>query len=307
MDSQINFSKIGFFVITLFILMLAFIFWLGKYGFEQQKFDTYSIFFTESVSGLNVESPIKYKGFEVGTVSDIKINPNNSEEIQIEIKINKGTPIKEDNVAVLGTLGLTGLRYIELKGGSQDSKPLHANEEGLKIIPSKASVIATLEDSTEDITKELTEVLVRTKKLFGDENLKHISMMIENGAKSMQNLEVFTQYLNKKEQHLDKMIQGIVDLTQTSGASFESMNASAQSVQASAQALQEVSTILSAELQKGTYDIKAISHESFSKLNMALDALDKTLLQTQELVESLKESPSDILFKEKAIKYGPGE
>lgn len=307
MDTQINFSKIGFFVIGLFILMLGFIFWLGKYGFEKQKYDTYAIYFSESVSGLNVESPIKFRGFEVGTVSDIKINPINSEEIQIDIKINKGTPIKEDNIAVLGTLGITGLRYIELKGGSQSAQPLQANEEGLKIIPSKTSVIATLEDSTEDITKELTEVLTQTKKLFNNENLEHIASMMKSGANSMQSIDKFAQYLSKKEQLLDEMLKSFLILSQQSTQSFKTMGESAQTVQASAKSFQEVSVVLQEELKKGSYNLKEISHESFNQLNTALNSLDKTLIQTQQLVEGLKQSPSDILFKEKNIKYGPGE
>ena len=87
MDTRINFFKIGLFVIALIILLLITTFWLGKYGFEKKKFDEYTIYFKESVSGLNIGSSIKYKGFEVGNVKEIKINPNNSEEIQIDITI----------------------------------------------------------------------------------------------------------------------------------------------------------------------------------------------------------------------------
>ena len=121
MDTKINFFKIGLFVIALLLSLLAFVFWLGKFGFEKKKFDEYQIYFKESVSGLNIGSSIKYKGFEVGNVSEIKLNPNNSEEIQLNIVIKKGTPIKEDNYAVLGNLGITVLKYIELKGGSINS------------------------------------------------------------------------------------------------------------------------------------------------------------------------------------------
>ena len=128
MDTKINFFKIGLFVIAFVIALLILVFWLGKYGFEKKKFDEYSIYFKESVAGLNIGSSIKYKGFDVGTVSEIKFNPNNSEEIQVDVSIKKDTPIKEDNYAVLGNLGITGLKYIELKGGSNNSKLLDANE-----------------------------------------------------------------------------------------------------------------------------------------------------------------------------------
>lgn len=164
MDTKINFFKIGIFVSTFFVLLVFAIFWLGKYGLEDKKYDEYSIFFSESISGLNIGSSIKFMGFEVGTVKTIKINPTNSEEIQIDIQIQKGTPIKEDNYAILGNLGITGLKYIELKGGSNNSNLLSENENGIKVIKSRTSALTTFVDSTEDITKEIMILLSQIKK-----------------------------------------------------------------------------------------------------------------------------------------------
>jgi phospholipid/cholesterol/gamma-HCH transport system substrate-binding protein len=53
--------------------------------------------------------------------------------------------------------------------------------------------------------------------------------------------------------------------------------------------------------------VKELSQESFDKLNTILDGLENTLIQTQRLIDDLNQSPSDILFKQKNIKYGPGE
>lgn len=119
----------------------------------------------------------------------------------------------------------------------------------------------------------------------------------------MENIETFTTYLSKKEQLLDEMLKSILVLSKQSSQSFKVMGESAQTVQASAQSFQELSKVLLVELQKGTYN----PNESFEQLNQALNSLDKTLIQTQQLVESLKESPSDLFFKQNNIKYGPGE
>ena len=53
--------------------------------------------------------------------------------------------------------------------------------------------------------------------------------------------------------------------------------------------------------------MKDLSKESFDKLNKVLNSLDGTLLQTQKLIDNLNQSPSDVLFKQKNIKNGPGE
>ena len=300
MDTKINFFKIGLFVIVLIVSLLFVVFWLGKFGFEKKKFDEYTIYFKESVSGLNIGSSIKYKGFEVGNVGEIKLNPNNSEEIQIDITIKKGTPIKEDNYAVLGNLGITGLKYIELKGGSNNSNLLKEDENGFKIISSKTSDLTTLVDSTTDLTNELTLVLAQMKKLLADENIKTISQILDKTQNSMSNVEQFSNYLVNNEKKIDELFKNINILTKNGNKSFESIDKSASS-------FKELSNEILLEIKKGSFDINDMSKESFDKLNSVLNNLDSTLLQTQILIDNLNQSPSDILFKQKNIKNGPGE
>ena len=300
MDTKINFFKIGLFVIALVTSLLILIFWLGKFGFEKKKFDEYQIYFKESISGLNIGSSIKYKGFEVGNVNEIKLNPLNSEEIQLNIVIKKGTPIKEDNYAILGNLGITGLKYIELKGGSNDSKLLQKDENGFRIISSKTSDLTTLVDSTTDLTNQLTLVLAQMKKLLADENIKTISEILGKTQNSMTNVEQFSLYLVNNEKKIDELIKNINILAKNGNKSFESIDKSANS-------FKELSNEILLEIKKGSFDIKDMSKESFDKLNSVLNNLDSTLLQTQTLIDNLNQSPSDILFKQKNIKNGPGE
>ncbi|EFU70934.1 MlaD family protein [Aliarcobacter butzleri] len=300
MDTKINFFKIGLFVSSLFTLLVIFIFWLGKYGLEDKKYDDYSIFFSESVSGLNIGSSIKFMGFEVGTVKDIKINPYNSEEIQIDIQIQKGTPIKEDNFAILGNLGITGLKYIELKGGSNNSKLLGENQYGMKVIKSKTSALTTFVDSTEDITKEITILLGQMKKVLNDENISNFSSLLSKSEKSMANIEQFSAYLVKNEKKIDDLINSMKNFANTGNSSFASVKTSADS-------FKELTTKIKEEFDKGTFDLKGMSSESFENLNSLLKNLENNLNLTQDLINNINESPSDLLLKQKNIKYGPGE
>ncbi|MFW2600907.1 MlaD family protein [Aliarcobacter butzleri] len=300
MDTKINFFKIGLFVSSLFTLLVIFIFWLGKYGLEDKKYDDYSIFFSESVSGLNIGSSIKFMGFEVGTVKDIKINPFNSEEILIDIQIQKGTPIKEDNFAILGNLGITGLKYIELKGGSNNSKLLGENQYGMKVIKSKTSALTTFVDSTEDITKEITILLGQMKKVLNDENISNFSSLLSKSEKSMENIEQFSAYLVKNEKKIDELINSMKIFANTGHSSFTSVKTSADS-------FKELTTKIKEEFDKGTFDLKGMSSESFENLNSLLKNLENNLNLTQDLINNINESPSDLLLKQKNIKYGPGE
>lgn len=300
MDTKINFFKIGLFISTFFILLVLAILWLGKYGLENKKFDEYSIYFSESISGLNVGSTIKYMGYEVGTVKDIKINSKNSEEIKIDVQIQKGTPIKEDNFAMLGNLGITGLKYIELKGGSNESNLLAENEFGVKIIQSKKSALTNFVDSSADITKEIVILLAQAKKILNDENIENFSSIMNSGQKSMENIESFASYLIQNEKKLDDLIKQIAELSKKGGSSFDSIKKTSDN-------FNTLTNELKQELSKGTFDLKDMTQESFENLNNLLNSLENSLNKTQNLIKNINESPSDILLKQKNIKYGPGE
>lgn len=300
MDTKINFLKIGLFVSVIFTALVIGIFWLGKYGIENKKYDEYWIYFNESVSGLNIGSSIKYMGFDVGVVKEIKINPKNSEEIKIDIQIQRGTPIKEDNYAILGNLGITGLKYIELKGGSNSSNLLKENENGIKIIKSKKSTLSSLVDSSEDISKELTLLLIQFRKVLNEDNLTKFSSLLSNSEKSMKNIEEFSAYLVKNQNKIDKLLSNIELLTNSGAKSFNA-------VKDSADKFKDLTIKLQKELDNGTFDVKELSQDSFNNLEIVLKSLDNTLNQTQDLIKNINESPSDLILKQKEIKYGPGE
>ena len=300
MDSNINFFKIGIFIIVSTLLLISAVFWLGKYGFEKKKFDEYSVYFKESVSGLNVGSSIKYKGFEVGNVNIIKINPKNSEEIQIDILIKKGTPIKEDNYAILGILGITGLKYIELKGGTQNSPILKENKDKKRIIRSKTSDLTSLFDSTQDISQEFIQVLNQIKKVLNDNNIEKFSNILEKSENSISNIQQLSEYLIVNEKKVDLLLEDIRTLIRTSNRSFDNVYKSANSFKV-------LSNEFLKELKNGNFNIKEISNDSFDKLEKVLNSLDETLIQAENLIKNIEQSPSDLIFKQKNIKYGPGE
>jgi phospholipid/cholesterol/gamma-HCH transport system substrate-binding protein len=128
MEPKVNYVAVGAFILLLGLSAFAAALWLGKTGYGK-AYDRYYAFMRESVSGLSVDAPVKYRGVEVGRVEQIALNPANSEEVRLTLDILHGTPIKRDTVAVLDTQVLTGLAIVNLRGGSRDS-PLLAPEAG---------------------------------------------------------------------------------------------------------------------------------------------------------------------------------
>ena len=101
-------------------MLIAGVLWLASGGALQKKYDLYLAIEDESVAGLNLNAPVKFNGVDVGKVRDIQLDPANPERVRLMFAIERGTPIKEDTVAVLKTQGLTGIAYVELSGGARD-------------------------------------------------------------------------------------------------------------------------------------------------------------------------------------------
>ena len=65
-----------------------------------------------------------------------------------KVAIERGTPVKEDTVAILQTQGLTGIAYVELTAGRRNSPPLVARPgEEFPVIRAGPSLLTRLETS----------------------------------------------------------------------------------------------------------------------------------------------------------------
>ena len=113
-----NYSVVGAFVLILGALLIAGVLWLASGGALQKSYNQYLAIADESVAGLNLNAPVKYNGVDVGKVRKIWLDPVNPQRVILLFAIERGTPIKEDTIAVLKTQGLTGIAYVELSGGA---------------------------------------------------------------------------------------------------------------------------------------------------------------------------------------------
>lgn len=167
---------VGGFVLVLVAGLVGFVVWLGKFQLEQQ-YTFYRIYFTGSVTGLNQGSNVRLQGVPVGTVKSIRIDPQNVQRIEVIIQVNKGTPIKQDAEASLGMQGITGIAYIQLHPGKQESPPLVPTEgQDMAEITARASRLEQIMDS-------IPAIASRVEKLLNDDNQKAFSDTLQNLSK----------------------------------------------------------------------------------------------------------------------------
>jgi phospholipid/cholesterol/gamma-HCH transport system substrate-binding protein len=141
METDNHYFVEGLFIIGGAIAAAFFAVWLVGSGHRDDVL--YRIRFSESVSGLSVGDPVKFRGVDVGTVKVITLDPADPRVVQVDVRLRKDAPVKTDTKAMLKLKGITGTEFIELSGGSPNAPLLvAATREGQ--VPEIASEKGTL-------------------------------------------------------------------------------------------------------------------------------------------------------------------
>nr|WP_306811030.1 MlaD family protein [Campylobacter upsaliensis] len=268
--------------------------WLGGYS-EEESFEYYEIHTQESVAGLGLKAPVRLLGVEVGSVENISIYTKQNLGVNILIKVKKETPIKEDTFATLQLQGITGLKFIQLQGGSVNSKKL-TGDDGYPVIAFRESFLATIDRQGERIFSLIKTADDKSKRLLSDENLQNIEMLLKNLAQLSENLNANSKALSK---NLNEASKNVALMAKEVELSAKNLRQTLQNVDESGRAF----TLL---MQKGARKI-----DSYDELRDALledlELLKIWLLESNKAIKNLQRSPSDLIFKETQPKLGPGE
>ena len=170
MATELHKTRVGIFVCVGFaLIIMALLIWSHiSWGGSPR---TYSCYFSESVQGLTLSSPVRFRGITVGSVSHIGIAPDGElAEIFFQITPQSGFTVEPDTmyIHITGNL-LTGIKYLEIEMIGDRAKPSTDFPFELEY-----PVIGTYHTvSPEDIFYQLTKVL-------DDLNIKSISTSITN-------------------------------------------------------------------------------------------------------------------------------
>lgn len=165
METDKHYFIEGLFIIGFAVAAAFFAVWLGSPGSRDDVL--YRIHFPESVSGLSVGDPVKYRGVDVGTVKSIIIDPDNSRLVLVEVRLRKEAPVKTDTRASLALKGITGVVFIELNGGDPAAKTLlAATPEGeIPEIPSEKTGLKAMLDDLPKVVAKFSALEDQVKKV----------------------------------------------------------------------------------------------------------------------------------------------
>ena len=260
--------------------------WLSV-GFDQKKYNTYTVYMREAISGLTNESPVKYNGVKVGFISQIQLNDADPQLVKLQIQVEEGTPITSSTQATLVAQGITGSTYLGLSATSSTFTPLEKTPGELyPVIPYKPSFFNVLE-------KNVTEATVGINRIFDKENAEHIKQSLESLQKIVQMIEQNNENLNKSLKDLPLLITELKN-------SVRQFNITSLDISAAGKQLSDT-------MRAGRNSIDKISQQAIPPAVLLLRRLDLIAANLEKVSADMRQNPAVIIRGSAAPKPGPGE
>jgi len=178
--------------------------------------DVYYIVYEDiSVTGLEPGAAVKYHGVQVGRVSGLAVK--DAASVIVEIEVEQGTPIKQDTKAVLTLAGITGLKFIELTGGTVESEPLSVGST----ITAGQSLFENISGYAEVILGKLEQVLDNINQMTGPETAGEINDAIHSLASISSEIDTL---LRDNRETLELIINNLSSTTEKVDSTMTAIN-----------------------------------------------------------------------------------
>lgn len=185
-------ARLGFFLLVTMGLLAAIVFaMIGKRIFTEKV--PYYTRLSESVSGLELGTPVKQNGVEVGNITRILTDSSDVTKSIVVFDVAKGTPMKKDMVATMGTYGITGLKYLEITGGSYSSADIPPGGE----MNSELSTLGKFAERADSIAYKVDKLLGNIVTFTEMQNREHIDRLLKSSANLTASLDTLVQDLGR--------------------------------------------------------------------------------------------------------------
>ncbi len=279
---------VGLFIAAGISLAVITIILLGMNRFLE-KGQFYAVYFNESVQGLKIDSPVKYRGVAIGHIERIALAPD-SKLIEVILKIEANITLEENMVAQQKAVGITGSKFIEL---DLMNDSMEASFPELKF-PTEYRVLASSPSSISGLFRSADEII----KKFNSFDVIGISDGLKTTLNSMnQSLEKFDA----------KMISSkIKTLLTNANKSFDPVrwNKSITNIEKSTESLDDILGNTNILLQD-TSALIARTETEVANLGRHIlvvgQYLEKASDNLEHSLEQVSIQPSQLLFSEPPI------
>lgn len=302
MENRAHALWAGLFVVVFGIAMALSVWWFG--GRDAVTRDL--ILVTQrSVTGLNVQAQVRFRGIPAGKVTDITIDPKDPRNILVYIRVDASLPLTKSTTARLNSQGVTGLAYVQLEDAGKTQELLPHDADPLPRIELQPTLLDTLGDSATDIVGQIAELSVNLNRLLSERNVRHLNRTLDNVAIASDGLKEVPEILASvkmllSSENLRHLQNTLAHVERTAGETAPlavELRHLLVALQGNSKRLDDVLGQASGE----------ISHGALPRMNVLLGDLHNNAHQLRRVLDGIEEAPQSVLFGKPPVRPGPGE
>ncbi len=293
MVSKAQKVRLGIFLISGACFLLILLISIAGSKLMEKRDYYYILYDNVSVNGLQVGGQVMYNGIRIGRVEDISIDQENIARVKVNISIKKDTPIKEDTEASLAIVGITGLKQIELTGGTNNAKTLPPKSR----IKAGMSLFDNIGDKAASIADKVDIALANVIELTNKENQENLRLLLKDLREiSNQSKEPINNALN----NVDSLTYELVKTTQEANKLVHRLNTIAQSEKIdhiltnSEKITKNIADIDTKRIEKDLLETTKNLNETVNKANILMSRIDALVQKNSpditSSIETLRET-----------------
>lgn len=294
METRANYILIGAFTLAGILGAFGFFLWLAKFEVSRQ-YAYYDVLF-DNVSGLSAAGGVSFNGLPVGQVISLTLDDDDPSKVRVRLEIDAEIPVTEDTIAQLQSLGVTGVSYVELTGGSASGERLPQNS----VIQSRRSAIQSLFEGAPKVLDEAVTLLENLNAVVDEENRQRVNNILDNlGAASgrldrtLSDFESLSGDLSGAAKKIGDFTDGLDNLVQTAETTLNTGNDTLESVKAASDsataALDSAKTVIESAGEVIEDDVKPFIDRASTlaeNLNVLTDEAEMSLAVITETFEN---------------------
>lgn len=308
MENKAHALAAGIFVVVVTALLVALAAWLTR---DTGNRHIYEISTRETVTGLQSQAAVRYRGVDVGKVAAIGFDPKTQGNVLIRLEVDEAAPMNRDTFATLSFQGVTGLAFVQLDDSGKPAPALPPDDANPPRIPLKPGLLAKLTDRGEAILDQVDSATKRINTLLGDANQQRFSSALAN-------LDTTAADADRLVKRLDQTLATRVDpaLAEAS-TTLRSVRGSADEIGKTAAQFGQTASRLNAKdgpIDRLAEGSEALSHaaDSFNaatlpRINRVTEETSRAVRQLGRTANSIGDNPQSLIYGRGPIAPGPGE
>jgi phospholipid/cholesterol/gamma-HCH transport system substrate-binding protein len=206
METRARHLAVGGFVLVLAVCAGLFAIWVAKFS-GQVTYLPYYTRFGGSVSQLRIDTTVLFGGIPVGRITDVRIDPQNTELARVDFVVREGTPIREDSQATTEIQSIAGGSVLQISRGTTNSALLPPGHE----VKAVSSAIEQLVNKAPDLLNKLDKIADNLNGMLSSQNRDAVTAMLGNLRDLSVDLKSHQDQLDSLLDHGNTAVQNFAD------------------------------------------------------------------------------------------------